>query len=175
MKWYILLLIFMVLFLLIGCTKSRNTDDIDGGVVTNLDENAPKEIKSQKIVSFYCKFSTMDLSSEDTAFAGEVYTLKADENTVSFETRNKVIEGALKSFAPDEDFFKNLQDIVAKYELVKYNGKYHSVSGLPPDFGIKLEIIYDSKESIKASDNQDCFLSIESIEELLNLFIKIKD
>ena len=44
------------------------------------------------------------------------------------------------------------------------------MSGLPPDYGVKLDIQYASGESIRASNNQDCFLSLEAMEELISLF-----
>ena len=67
-------------------------------------------------------------------------------------------------------YFDELQQIVEKYDLAQYNGQFYTVSGLPPDYGVKLEILYDSGEKIRCSNNQSCFLSIEVMEELVSLF-----
>lgn len=174
MKWYYFLPVLVgvaVFLVLVGCKKSpQETDDIDGGVVHNVSTDAPKQIQSTEIVSFSCEFSTLDRSLSDTEIAGHYFVLYAGPDGGLFEPSNRQEVFQTHTFTPDSAFFDKLQSIVAKYDLAQHNGQYHTVSGLPPHFGIKLNIQYASGESISASNNQDCFLSTEAMEELVALF-----
>ena len=44
------------------------------------------------------------------------------------------------------------------------------MAGLPDEYGARLDVRYASRESIYANDNQDNFLPLEAMNELLNLF-----
>ncbi len=150
--------------------KPPDTDVIDGGVRKFVDEGLPKEIQSAQITSFSCKFSSMDRSMQDTPIAGQVFTLTAttDSCTCKIRDRNKQI--ASDTFTPDKDFMRRLQEIIVRYDMAQKNGQYYSVSGLPPDYGIKLEVCYASGEQIRINNNQSCFLSNAAMEELVTLF-----
>ena len=157
--------------LLSGCTRpSHDTDDIDGGVQHAVDTDAPKTITSTQIISFHCEFSTTDLMMDSSPIAGRYYTLHAESGGANYEARGGGTVYDERKFAPDEAFFDGLQKLVAKYDLAQYNGQYYTVSGLPPDYGAKLNIQYDSGESIQCSNNQSCFIPLEAMEELVNLF-----
>lgn len=165
------LLLVGVPFLLSGCTKSsHDTDDIDGGVQHSVDTNAPKTIVSTQIISFHCEFSATDLMLDSSPIAGRYHTLRATQTGGSYEARGGGTVYSKREFIPDEAFFKALQQIVAKYDLAQYNGKSYTVSGLPPDHGAKVDIRYASGESIYASNNQSCFIPLEAMEDLVNLF-----
>lgn len=151
---------------LTACRKKPDTDPIDGGVRHYIDENAPKVIRSTEIVSFQCKFSTLHMLREESELAGNVYELQATAEGGCYGLR--VGEGG--SFSPDADFFARLQAIVAENDLAQYNGIFHTVSGLPPDCGAELWVEYASGETIRSSDNQDCFLSVKAMTELKELF-----
>ena len=157
--------------LISGCAKpSHDTDDIDGGVQHSVDTGAPKTIYSTKIISFHCEFSTTDLMMDSSPIAGRYHTLHAECSGANYEARGGGTVYDEREFTPDEAFFDALQQIVAKYDFAQYNGQYYTVSGLPPDHGAKLEILYDSEESIHSSNNQSCFIPLEAMEELVNLF-----
>ena len=157
--------------LLSGCTRpSHDTDDIDGGVQHAVDTDAPKTITSTQIISFHCEFSTTDLMMDSSPIAGRYHTLHAESSGANYEARGGGMVYDERKFAPDEAFFDGLQKLVAKYDLAQYNGQYYTVSGLPPDYGAKLNIQYDSGESIQCSNNQSCFIPLEAMEELVNLF-----
>lgn len=172
MKWIILALAAMGILLLTRHTRSsrQDTEDIDGGQRHYVNENAPKAVESNEITCFSCKCSTTDVPLIDSPVAGRYYTLYAEENTGSFEARAGGKVYAKRSFVPDAAFFAQLQQIVAEYDLAQYNGEFYTVAGLPPDFGAKLNIRYASDEQINASDNQSCFLPLEAVEKLVNLF-----
>jgi len=67
-------------------------------------------------------------------------------------------------------FLEKLQQAVAKHNLAQHNGYVYTVSGLPDMYGAKLDIVYQSGEAIYANDNQDCFLSMEAMEDLVKVF-----
>ncbi len=152
----------------------RPTDCVDGGVVTRIDRNAPKTVVSENIVSFSCVFSTVAIC-DDIPIEHGVYTLcaKLTGGTVNckFELRTRYGDGKKLEFVTEDSFLKELQKIVRKYDFAKYNGMEHRVSGLPDMYGARIHVEYDSGESIYSSDNQSNFLPIESMSELVKLFL----
>ena len=63
-----------------GCRfPRRNTDNIDGGVVTrNSGENSPKVIESTDIISFNCELSFIaPVFDEENELEGKVYKMSA--------------------------------------------------------------------------------------------------
>ena len=165
------MLLMGVPLLISGCTRpTYDTDDIDGGVQHFEDTGAPKTIYSTKIISFHCEFSTTDLMMDSSPIAGRYHTLHAESSGANYEARGGGTVYDEREFKPDEAFFDALQKIVAKYDFAQYNGQYYTVSGLPPDHGAKLNIQYDSGESIQCSNNQSCFIPLEAMEEIVSLF-----
>ena len=165
------MLLVGVPLLISGCTRpTYDTDDIDGGVRHSEDTGAPKTIYSTKIISFHCEFSTTDLMMDSSPIAGRYHTLHAESSGANYEARGGGTVYDEREFKPDEAFFDALQKIVAKYDFAQYNGQYYTVSGLPPDHGAKLNIQYDSGESIQCSNNQSCFIPLEAMEEIVSLF-----
>lgn len=165
------MLLVGVSLLISGCTRpTYDTDDIDGGVQHSEDTGAPKTISSTQIISFHCEFSTTDLMMDSSPIAGRYHTLHAESSGANYEARGGGTVYDEREFKPDEAFFDALQKIVAKYDFAQYNGQYYTVSGLPPDYGAKLNIQYDSGESIQCSNNQSCFIPLEAMEELVSLF-----
>lgn len=157
--------------ILSGCMKAtRNTDDIDGGVILDHSTDAPKTIVSTQIVSFSCEFSTLSLM-EETVLENDVYeleaTLEGDLVTGSMQARRS----DRHTFTADSAFLEQLQQIVAQYDLAQFNGTVYKVSGLPDQYGAYLNVTYESEEQIYASNNQDCFLPLGAMEELWELFL----
>ena len=154
----------------------RNTDDIDGGVKTyNSGEDSPKVTESTEIVSFECEFSLIAaVSEEENELSGRIYKMSAvlEDATVKskIKWRNRAGAGEEHDFTADASFMASLQEIVSKYNFVQYNGYISKVSGLPDMYGAKLDIKYASGESIYAHDNQDCFISLDAMNELVELF-----
>ena len=168
---FCIMLLVGVPLLISGCTRpTYDTDDIDGGVQHAEDTGAPKTISSTQIISFHCEFSTTDLMMDSSPIAGRYHTLHADSSGANYEARGGGTVYDEREFTPDEAFFDALQQIVAKYDFAQYNGQYYTVSGLPPDYGAKLNIQYDSGESIQCSNNQSCFIPLEAMEEIVGLF-----
>jgi len=150
--------------------KPESTDEIDGGVRHRVDAKAPKKIESTEITFFHCEFSTTDLCLEDSPIADHMITLHAFSNGGYCQLRGR--SESEKHFSPNEDFFRQLQQIVSNYQFARYNGTHYTVSGLPPNIGMELEVRYASGEYILASNNQSCFLPLEAMEELVALFQK---
>ena len=148
-----------------------DTDEVDGGVRHCEDTDAPKTIVSTGIVSFSCEFSAYCLSPGSSPVAGRYYTLRAGKGSGCYEARGGGTLYEKFAFTPDAAFFASLQQLVAKYDFARYNGKFYTVSGLPPDYGARLDVRYESGESIQSSNNQSCFLSEEAMEALAELFL----
>ena len=179
MSRMILSLILLMTMGFSGCgLPGRNTDDIDGGVVTNNSgDDSPKVIESTEIISYDCEFSFISaVFDEENEFVGKVYKLTAvlEDNTVKakIDWRGRDGNGEISEFETDSSFMTKLQEIVSKYDLAKHNGYTHHVSGLPDMFGEQIDIKYASGESIYAHDNQDGFLQMEAMVELIELFNK---
>ena len=158
-----------------GCT-SHSTDDIDGGVVTrNSGEDSPKVIKSTEIISFDCELSFISaVFDEESEFEGKVYKMSAtlEDDTVKgkIDWHDRSGSGDKSEFETDISFMVKLQEIVSKYDLAKHNGYTRRVSGLPDMYGERIDIKYVSGESIYAHDNQDGFLPMDALLELIELF-----
>ena len=162
-----------------GCgLPARETDDIDGGVKTyNSGEDSPKVIESTEIISFNCEFSLLAaILDEESELDGRVYTLNAvcenEAVTCKIKWYDRFGDGEEYEFTADASFMKELQAIVEKYDFAQHNGYESVVSGLPHMYGAMLNIQYASGETIYASDNQNCFLSLEAMEDLTHLFSK---
>ena len=154
----------------------RNTDNIDGGVKTyNSGENSPKVVDSTKIISFEFEVSLYNIVvEEESELVGRNYKLNAvlEDGAVKSEIkwRDRAGAGEEHDFTADASFMTSLQKIVSKYDFAQHNGYISKVSGLPHMYGAKLDIKYTSGESIYAYDNQDCFMSIDAINELVEIF-----
>ena len=160
-----------------GCgLPARETDDIDGGVKTyNSGEDSPKVIESTEIISFKCEFSLIAVVlEEESELDGRNYKLSAvlEDGAVKskIKWRDRAGAGEEHDFTADASFMTNLQEIVSKYNFAQYNGYISKVSGLPDMYGAKIDIKYASGESKYAYDNQDCFISIDEIKELVKIF-----
>lgn len=158
---------------LIPKKQPKDTTDIDGGVRHYENTNAPKTITSTQIVYFSCEFSTTNLAPDSSPVAGRYYTLYAAQDGGSYEARGGGDIYGERKFTPDVAFYAALQQIVAQYDFAQHNGQFYTVSGLPPDLGAKLEIQYASGESICSSNNQSCFLPLEAMEKLVELFSQV--
>ena len=96
----------------------------------------------------------------------------AEDGTVKakIDWHDRSGNGDKAEFEADVSFMFKLQEIVSKYDLAKHNGYTHHVSGLPDMFGEQIDIKYASGESIYAHDNQDGFLPMDAMVELIELF-----
>ena len=170
----------MILLLTMGFSGCRlpvrETDDMDGGVKTyNSGEDSPKVIESTEIVSFECEFSLIAaVLEEENELSGRIYKLSAvlEDATVKskIKWRDRAGAGEEHDFTTDASFMTNLQEIASKYDFAQYNGYISKVSGLPDMYGAKLDIKYASGGCIYAYDNQDCFISFDAMNELVELF-----
>ena len=145
-------------------------DPVDGGVTDNSNPDAPKTIESTQIISFDCRFSTMDLD-EPGSLGNHIYQLQAKLENGAVKGSYQVLDtGEERSFRESHSFLNEIQGLVAAYELAQYNGHDVSVAGLPEEYGARLDVKYASRESIYAYDNQDDFLSRGAMDALLRLF-----
>lgn len=154
------------------CNPPHSEDDgpIDGGATDNSDLKAPKSIKSTQIISFDCRFSTMD-TDETEKPGNHIYQLHAKLENGAVQGIYQVRDtGETHSFRVSQKFLGEVQILVANYSLAQYNGHDYTVAGLPDEYGAQLDVRYASRESIYANDNQDNFLPLEAMKELLNLF-----
>ena len=174
------ILISIIMLLAMGFSGCKvpvhETDDIDGGVKTyNSGENSPKVIESTEILSFKCEFSLIAaVLEEESELSGRIYTLDAEQDNGTVKCKidwyGRENNSVPREFTADISFMKKLQAIVKKYDFAQHNGYESVVSGLPHMYGAKLDIKYASGESIYAYDNQDCFISLDAIKELVELF-----
>lgn len=149
---------------------SEDDDPIDGGATDNSDTNAPKSIESTQIISFDCRFSTMDVA-EPGKLGNHIYLLQAKLENGGVKGMYQVRDtGEEHSFRASQNFLGEVQTLVAIYDLAQHNGHDYTVAGLPDEYGAQLNVQYASCESIYAYDNQDNFLTLEVMNELLKLF-----
>ena len=149
---------------------SEDDDPIDGGATDNSDTNAPKSIESTQIISFDCRFSTMDIA-EPGKLGNHIYLLQAKLENGGVKGMYQVRDtGEEHSFRASQNFLGEVQTLVAIYDLAQHNGHNYTVAGLPDEYGAQLNVQYASCESIYAYDNQDNFLTLGAMNEVLKLF-----
>ena len=148
----------------------------DGGVVQRVNTNAPKTIKSKQIIIFECKFSTLAFLDSDEEIGNRVYILEArlENGFVNgrYCHRSRFENNVDVKFKAEQSFMECLQRIIEEHNLAKNNGVCYKVKGLPDMYGAKLMVDYASGERIYTSNNQDNFLSVSAIKEMLRLFRK---
>ena len=175
MFWIAALLIVAVAVVLTGCARRTPSEvvDADGGVQNDTSYDAPKTIASTQIIAFSCAFSGFTMDEKDTRLAGRAYQLEAKlENGAvkgSYHAYTR-FDGEKGTFRESHRFMDALQKVVAEHDLAQHNGLSYRVSGLPEGYGALLTVDYASGEHIYASDNQNCFLSIDAMEALEALF-----
>ena len=131
--------------------EMKNEDPICGGTTDNTDYNAPKEIKSDKLVSLsvgFFHYYKYDGSS------GMFYSFYVEPNE-----EGKLIlkdNGADEGFEVDSSVLDGAQEIIRKHDLAAVNGIHKTTAGLAPDYQpCFVEAKYDSGEYISYSANSD--------------------
>ena len=153
-------------------TVNAKESNKNGGVVKRFWQDAPKEITSNELVKFSCRFSTKFLLKSSIPKPA-IYSLEAQvvENTVLCSILVSSREEKLKrEETRDLAFITKLEKLLRKHEVASLNGYHHSVSGLPSFFGSTLTASYKSGEEIHFYDNQTCILKQDFIKELCILF-----
>ena len=175
MFWIAALLIVAVAVVLTGCARQTPSEvvEADGGVQNDTSYDAPKTIESTQIIAFSCEFSGFTMDEKDTRLAGRAYQLEAKLENGAVKGSHHAytrFDGEKKTFRASHSFMNDLQQVVAEHDLAQHNGLSYRVSGLPEGYGALLTVDYASGEHIYASDNQNCFLSIDAMEALEALF-----
>lgn len=153
-------------------TEYENIEQ-DGSVTVTINENAPKLIKSTLIIRFCVEISTL-ADDDENEYCGYVYNLNATlENGAvkgHYECRNRNGLGFEQRFRTSVRFMSELNRIITKYDLAKYNGKSSFVAGLPDNYGALVDIMYASGECLYISDNESNFMPNDMVKELVDLF-----
>lgn len=131
--------------------KITGNEQICGGVVDNSNTNAPKEIMSNNLVSFSCKFFLYG-SVTGESDSGYGISAKKDNDGKLILTE----EGHKASCETDEAFLRGIQEIIIKNNLVSINGINKHTSGLPVMFQpCYFDAVYDSGEKLHFSINNN--------------------
>lgn len=127
-----------------------NDIPISGGVVDHTDYNAPKEFKSDNLVSFSSSFF---LYGEYGKEFDSGYGINVKNDGTKFTL---VESGHNLSCETDENYLREVQNIIKKHNLLSLNGKDKHTSGLPGQFQpCYLKATYDSGEVLYFSINNN--------------------
>ena len=148
---------------------------ICGGTTRNVDKDAPKTIKSDKMTLFSVESSLEilagDEAQENTLDFISAYAAKLDGGSfILLETRSYYENENLSWAYIAEDVFPELVKMTADEELAKYNGTFSVTHGLPKNFGGEVKIEYESGEKIGFSDNQCPIITRSFALKLYNAF-----
>ena len=140
--------------------NDRSEPDIPacGGSTTTFDDKAPKVIVSREIVwlSCDCSFRTVAEPVPPYEYIA-AFAAKVDNGVLAgyiardFHRSAETLHGL---GVVSDAVLADLAAIVEKYDFARSNGRCHSTSGLPENFGGSLSVDYASGESIYFSDNQ---------------------
>lgn len=144
------IIVMISAFAFCGCGSSEKYES--GGTINKTDYNAPKEIKSDKLVSFSVGFfHEGDYGKEGDRYY--TFIVKSDDNGKLMLQDDDTGENRIEV---DEAVLNDLQEIIKKYKLVEQNGYNKITAGLPPQFDTcYLEAVYDSGEYISFKENSD--------------------
>ena len=142
----------------------------DGARIDRSDPKAPKTIESTEITAFDCRFSLVD-DAEPGILGNHIYHLQAKaENGIPEGSLLVEDTGAERTLHAGEDFLDELYGIVERCHVADLNGHNVEVQGLPPEFGVRLDIAFASGEQIRVHDNEECVLPYNFISEAVKLF-----
>lgn len=146
------------------------TEEEDGGVRVYRDPGAPKVIDDHQILSFCCQFSAQDRIDPVTPLGERVYRLEAAVDGAAVTGRYRAWDRydyrQDVTFRTDGRFMAELDEIVKKYRLTRFNGTCVRASGLPEDCGTSLDVRYASGASLWARDDQEGCLDLEAMIRL---------
>ena len=150
------LLCALTVFGLGGCRPEDTDPDAPnaGGTTDRTDYDAPKEIKSKDISSFYATFYLV--GEWRPGFEGGQLTLEIREDDEG-KLRADVTDDADSFSAPTDDaLLSSVQAVIDAYDLVQQNGIYRVTAGLPPEFQqCTLTAQYESGEYLTFTTNND--------------------
>ena len=126
------------------------------------------EIESKDIVSFDYGGPKAGLYAKRTEDNKTLVT--ATGGADSRRRENKYFR--IKLETDDDSIFKDLQELVEKYELTRGNGHCVHVDGLPSGIGDRLHIFYESGEEVYKVSNQSLTMSYEASDAIYNTFLK---
>ncbi len=152
------LLCAALLFTLAGCDYSlepqpdSEPEPIAGGTTNNTDPDAPKEIESKDITSFYATFYwTGEWINE---YGGNQYEFKASLNEDGSITAEETSQGI--SLTGSGGLMEKLQEIIDDNDLAAQNGVYEVTAGLPPEFDhCSVNVDYASGENLTFTTNNN--------------------
>jgi len=152
---------------------SPASDDVplSGGTSDYSDPDAPKSIGCANISSFRLNVFLQSVAiPEGSILTARSYSLSAAEGNGAVSCVRMSAACPEETFTAEAGFLSELQSIVTRYDLAQFNGHHRETHGLPEDFGAHLKVSYTSGESISASDNQNMFLPLGAVEDLVRLF-----
>ena len=146
---------------------------VSGGRDENVDENAPKEIKSEDLTYFDSWFA----NNESQELEWGKYFLKAELGEDGKVTGSYYYMDKNGDFTPleflfetDASFMKEINEIVKKSKIAAWNGYYGHTNGIPEDYGFAIDAKYASGERLYCSDNAANYYNEETMEALNALF-----
>lgn len=149
-----------------GCQKENI---MDGGQVDYTDENAPKVINSKDIDEFSTHFYVGD--SLNTAYNG-FYEIEIKEKDGKYNLKESKTFKIKETISSEE--LSKIQEIIDKYELVKFNGIDKVTSGLPYEYGpMAISVKYKSNEALyfRQNNDPDCEWTKEFVKCIKEIFI----
>ena len=147
---------------------------IDGGTRICHDTDAPKDILSHEILRFSCRFSSSSLLEEDTNLTSGLFHFTAEKREEGAETSVSVLHSRRgeinQAKMRPSCFLEEIDGILQKHDIARFNGLYYKVSGLPDFFGASVSVTYASGETLDCYNNQDPFLPLAFILALCQAY-----
>ena len=115
--------------LMAGCEKDPGNLAVSGEVIDHSDPNAPTEIKSTELVSFETGFFRYETDPAEGGYRYSFSLKPGDGKLILSENKRYDI-----SCEVDEAVLDKTQEIIAQFNLAKWNGKDRYTSGLPEEY-----------------------------------------
>ena len=151
-------------FMVLGAMGAANMQDCCGARHESVDENAPKTIQSDELISF-C-FSDRQISCSCEISDGVLNVSASGGNS----SRRDGTRFCLRYSSCTTFLLGKLNSIIKKYDLARNNGYHCTVDGLPGGCGDSIKAEYKSGEKLYMNSNQTPTVDSGAAEEIYDAF-----
>ena len=177
-QYFIIFIILLILLLTLGIVTffvkrfgghnpEMKYEDLPGAHVKKQLKGYSDSIQSSDIISFSYECGEFVFSCEKEK--GGIHIISKGGDRYARDGSAFHLDYVVKN----SDIMDRIQKWIKKYELVKKNGYWEHVNGLPAGLGDTLSVTYSSDEKIYMTSNQSLTVSQDANLELYYLFQKI--
>ena len=143
----------------------------DGGHHSYTNDDLPKEIVSDELISFSTAFDYED----PDGITGKYIISAGSENgrvkgSYQFIENNDDLKAIEFLFDADTDLLNRIDRLIKDNDIALLNGTFEKIDGIPDEYGYEISAVYASDERLSAYDNSSNALPETFMKDLISLF-----